>query len=193
MAASTLMTIKSGEAEEREDAAIEEALAAGDYREAITRCARTHGAAIGRLCMALVGSQADAEELAQETLVEAHKSFHTYRAEGTARAFLFGIARHLCARHLETRTRREAKLRLVHNADAPSNDTGDMLERCQRAEQARAALRELRPTERDAVVLRFQSGLSFREVAASCGVDEATARKRVSRAVVRLRALLGDA
>jgi len=63
---------------------------------------------------------------------------------------------------------------------------------CQRAEQVRTALEGLRPTERDAVVLRFQGGLSFREVGQSCGVDEATARKRVSRAIARLRVSLGD-
>jgi RNA polymerase sigma-70 factor (ECF subfamily) len=34
--------------------------------------------------------------------------------------------------------------------------------------------------------------MSFREVAVACGVDEAAARKRVSRALIRLRESLAD-
>jgi RNA polymerase sigma-70 factor (ECF subfamily) len=62
----------------------------------------------------------------------------------------------------------------------------------ERAQRARDALAKLKPSEREAVVLRYQAELSFREVAAACGVDEAAARKRVSRALSRLRADLGE-
>src|SRR3954463_9033627 len=34
----------------------------GRHRDAIAACARAHGAVVGRLCMALLGSQADADE-----------------------------------------------------------------------------------------------------------------------------------
>jgi RNA polymerase sigma-70 factor (ECF subfamily) len=54
----------------------------------------------------------------------------------------------------------------------------------------REALERLKPTERDALVLRYVADLSHRELAAACDVDEATARKRVSRALMRLRDLL---
>jgi RNA polymerase sigma-70 factor (ECF subfamily) len=61
-----------------------------------------------------------------------------------------------------------------------------------KAEQARAALGELRPSEREALVLRFGGDLSFREVAQACGIDEAAARKRVSRGLAALRSELGE-
>ena len=57
---------------------------------------------------------------------------------------------------------------------------------------ARNALAQLKPSEREAVVLRYDAGMSFREVAVACGVDEAAARKRVSRALIRLRESLAD-
>ena len=193
MAASALVFPNKLNGVGRDDDAIHDALSACDYRGAVERCARAHGAAVGRLCMALVGSQAEAQELAQETFVAALKSFPTYRAEGSVRSFLFGIARHICARHLETRTRREVKLRLVRDDEVCTDDASELMANRERAQQARDALAELRPTEREAVVLRFQCDLSFREVAYACGVDEATARKRVSRAIARLRVSLGDA
>ncbi len=168
------------------------AIRRGDPRQAVALCAQQHGAAVGRLCMAMVGSQAEAQELAQEALLAAHGAFASYRGEGTVRAFLFGIARRVCIRHLEQRTRRDGKLRLVHDADRDRSDTAELLATRQRAERTRSALEGLRPTEREAVVLRYHSDLSFREVAAACGIDEATARKRVSRALVRLRESLGE-
>ena len=100
-----------------EDRAIEDAIRSGDYRLALTLCARHHGAAVGRLCMALVGSNAEADDLVQETLLDAHAAFADFRGDGSLRAWLFGIARRKCARHIERTTRRTARLRLVHDAE----------------------------------------------------------------------------
>lgn len=169
---------------------IEQCLARGDHRGAVALCARLHGAALGRLCMSFLGSQAEADEAVQESLLAAFDGMGQYRADASVRAWLFGIARRVCARRVETRARREHRLRLVHGDDsAPGADA--VLAARREAERVRGALEQLKPSERDAVVLRFERELSFREVGAACGVDEATARKRVSRALDRLRILLG--
>lgn len=171
------------QAEARE---IERLIAAGDYREALG-AARAYAMPLGRLCMAFTASQAESEELVQETLIAAFDGFAQYRGEGSVRAWLFGIARRICGRHNEMRSRREARLKLVHDTGRGPDAIELSLER-ERAERARAALAKLKPSEREAVVLRYDAGLSFREVAQACGVDEAAARKRVSRALARMRA-----
>jgi RNA polymerase sigma-70 factor (ECF subfamily) len=165
---------------------LEAALGRRDYDAALALCARQHGAAIGRLCMALVGSQADAEDLTQETLLAARDAFDSWRGDGSIRAWLFGIARRKCARHLESRTAGRAKLELLRD-DAIAPDPADAASERQLAARARQALADIRPSEREALILRYAGGLSFREVAAACGIDEAAARKRVSRAHARLR------
>src|SRR5687768_15546448 len=71
---------------------VEQALCAMDPAEALRRSARDHGPALGRLCMAFTASQAEAEELVQETLLAAFDAFSTYRGEGSLRAWLFAIA-----------------------------------------------------------------------------------------------------
>ncbi len=170
-----------------ENRRIEELVAAGAHREAGAACARAYAAPLGRLCMAFTGSQAEAEELVQETLIAAIDGFPSFRGEGSIKAWLFGIARRICGRHTEMRARREAKLRLVHDTGR-SRDASELALERERAERARAALQKLKPSEREAVVLRFEAGLSFREVGVACGIDEAAARKRVSRALSRMRA-----
>ncbi len=164
----------------------------GAYRDAVAMCARDHGAALGRLCMALLGDQAEAEETVQEALIAAHDAMASYRGDGTVRSWLYGIARRMCARRIETRVRRRQKLRLVHDATMDEGLPDDVAERRRRARRVREALDELKPSERDVVVMRYESGLSYREIADACGIDEATARKRTSRALGRLRDVLKD-
>jgi RNA polymerase sigma-70 factor (ECF subfamily) len=124
-------------------------------------------------------------------LLDAHAAFAAFRGEGTVRSWLFGIARRKCARHVEKSTRRTSRLRLVHDADRDGN-AEELLELRRRAESARTALSTIRPSEREAVVLRYAGELSFREVGEACGIDEAAARKRVSRALARLREVVKE-
>ena len=164
------------------------ALTRGDHRRALSLCVQHHGPSIGRLCMAMLGSQVDADDVTQDTLIAAHRAFAEYRKEGTLRSWLLGIARNKCLQHLEKHRRRGARLRLVRAADAPRQPDQDLLER---AEQARALLERVRPSDRDALLLRYCGELSFKEVAAACGIAETAARKRVSRALLALRSTLG--
>ena len=143
--------------------------------------------------MGWLGSQAEADEAVQETLLAAFDAMAQFRGESTVRAWLFGIARRVCARRVETRGRREARLRLVRGDLDVSPGADSLLAARREAERVRSALEQLKPSERDAVVLRYDGELSFREVAEACGIDEAAARKRVSRALERLRTVLTDA
>jgi len=158
----------------------------GQHREALTACARTHQTILGRLCMALLGSQADADEAVQETLLRAHRAMASYRAEGTVKAWLCGIARHVCAHMLETRRRGRELLEIVPT----EGEQRDAFEARRRTRLVRDALEKLKPSEREALVMRFVADLSHREIAVACGLDEAAARKRTSRALARLRSIV---
>lgn len=162
---------------------------AGRHREALAACVRAYGAMLGRLCMALLGSQADADEATQETLLRAYRGMASYRADGSVKAWLCGIARHVCAHMLEVRRRgRDALERATSSAE-----TFDVVESRRRARAIRRALDHLKPSEREALVLRYVADLSHREIAAAIHLEEAAARKRISRALVHLRAVMTDA
>jgi RNA polymerase sigma-70 factor (ECF subfamily) len=165
---------------------IEDLIREGRHREALTACARTHAAILGRLSMALLGSQADADEAVQETLLRAHRAMPTYRAEGSVKAWLCGIARHVCAHMLETRRRGRELLEVV----PVEGEQRDAFEARRRTRLVREALEKLKPSEREALVMRFVADLSHREIAVACGLDEAAARKRISRALARLRSIV---
>jgi RNA polymerase sigma-70 factor (ECF subfamily) len=141
----------------------------------------------------MLGAQGDADDVTQETLIAAHASFGEFRRQGTVRAWLLGIARNKCLQHLEKHRRRGARLQRVGAAvDAAEHRAGQRDGERERAEQARSLLERVRPSDRDALLLRYCGELSFKEVAAACGIEEATARKRVSRALLALRSTLKD-
>jgi len=159
-------------------------------RQAIEVIARRLGPTVGRLCMALLASKAEAEEAAQEVFLQASLGLEQFRGEGTVRSWIVKIARRTCARRLEMRTRRRGLLALVHGGEAAPDRPDEVVLARDSGQTVRAALEELRPSQREVLVLRYEAGLSFREIADACGIDEPTARKRASRALQRLRELL---
>ena len=175
--------------------AISAALDQGERRRALQLCARAYGDSIGRLCMAMLGSQADAEDVTQEVFIDAHRGLDGLNQPGSLRSWLLTIARRKSARRLEQRYRRTAQLRLVSSDQEPpaglphvasaSAEARILLQ--QQAAKAREALAQLRPSEREALLLRFAADLSFEEMAHVCGIEPAAARKRVSRAMASLR------
>jgi RNA polymerase sigma-70 factor (ECF subfamily) len=150
-----------------------------------------YGDAVGRVCTALLGDAAAAQAAVEEVFVAALAGGAARSQGATMRGWLFGIARGVCARRLETGATQES---VVHTQRIPG--APPVPARAPKAkdehEGARLALAELRPTERDAVVLWRVGGLSTAEIAQACNTDEATARARVSKGLARLRASLGD-
>jgi RNA polymerase sigma-70 factor, ECF subfamily len=174
---------------DHDELTITKMLLEGNAHGAIAACARVHGAAIGRLCFLLLGAQSEADEAAQETMLAAYHAAASYRGEGSARAWLFGIARRVCAQRLLVRNR-QARRRLLIGASQLGDAAGDASELHDAKESeanVRAALAALPSSDRELLALRFEGEQSFRDIADALAIDEATARKRVGRALARLR------
>jgi len=162
------------------DAEIALAIAEGDTRRALGLCAELHGESVGRLCLALLGSQTEADAVTEEILLEAYRRPGEFGAQRSLRGWLLGLARRACVRRLE---RRPAKRRNGAEEPPPSSDPAVTA----RAPRARALLGRVRPSEREALVLRFAADASTDDVAVACDIEPAEAQRRVSRALARLR------
>lgn len=104
---------------------------------------------------------------------------------GSARAWLFAIARNAALDELRRRKRTVA-LTFDPAAEGEPEDPGGAHPPERRA-TVPAALDALDPRERELVALKFHAGLSNAEIGALLGVSESNAGTRVHRAVTKLR------
>ena len=131
----------------------------------------------------LVGDRSAAEDVVAQAYERAYRKRHRFDpARGSARAWIFGIARNAALDEL--RRRRRTVALVAEPADVPADDDPDL---AARRATVRAALGRLEPSDREIVALRYHGGLTNAEVAALLGVSESNAGTRLHRAMTKLR------
>jgi putative glutamine amidotransferase len=123
----------------------------------------------------MVGDRETAEDLRQETLARAWRSGPRDAQPPVVRAWLHRTATNLALDELRRRKRREHVPLHETLADAGGHDG-------QRDPLLAAALASLTAHQRLVLLLRFEAGLSLREVGELLDLGEDAARKRVARA-----------
>ncbi|HEU5162605.1 MAG TPA: sigma-70 family RNA polymerase sigma factor, partial [Thermoanaerobaculia bacterium] len=123
----------------------------------------------------LTGDRALAEDLAQETFVKAFRSLAAFDTTRRLSSWLFRIAHNTAIDALRrARTLPAAPLDDDYRTDALDAAAApvepDPVEREALAGALEAALGRLRPDHRTAVILRYEEGLSFEDIAHVLGV-----------------------
>ncbi|WP_327287503.1 RNA polymerase sigma factor [Streptomyces sp. NBC_01198] len=145
--------------------------------------ARHTGALHGYLARRAPGA---ADDLVAEVWLRAFAGRAGFdRARGTARSWLFGVARHVLAAHWrESRPVAEAE---DGAATDPWQAVDQRLDAAAVAPLIRRTLRELPAVERELLLLVIWEELTPSEAAAVVGIPQGTARSRLHRARTRLR------
>jgi len=141
------------------------------------------------VALRMLGSRAEAEEVAQETFLRAHRALGAFRGEAKLSTWLYGIASRLCLNRLasgERRLRREDPEVLERVASAGA-DPADELERGETQAALHRAIAELGEERRLVVLLRDVEGLSYEEIAEALGLELGTVRSRLHRARMDLK------
>ncbi|MCG3127904.1 MAG: ECF RNA polymerase sigma factor SigW [Phycisphaerae bacterium] len=144
----------------------------------------------------LTGSRDASEDLMQTTFLRLVRMLPGYVHQGKFDAWLFRIAGNAVRDRARAATRRDrhfAHSNELASANRAARDNGDPHARAVSAEDGdrlQAALAELEPADREIVMLRHFSDLSFREIADLLNVPLGTALSRAHRALGRLRARL---
>ena len=152
---------------------------------------REHADRVYRLAYRLSGNQHDAEDLTQETFIRVFRSLASYQP-GTFEGWLHRITTNLFL----DMARRRARVRMEALPDdaeripggAPSPD--QVYASSHLDPELQAALDELPPDFRAAVVLCDVEGLSYEEIGATLGIKLGTVRSRIHRGRQALRSAL---
>jgi len=153
---------------------------------------RDHSARVYRLAYRLTGNSHDAEDLTQEVFVRVFRSLPSY-TPGTFEGWLHRITTNLFLDITRRRQRirfeglgEETAARLSGVEPTPSQAFDDR----HLDHDVAAALADLPPEYRAAVVLCDIEGLTYEEIADALGVKLGTVRSRIHRGRAQLRAAL---
>jgi len=163
------------------------------YRRLVSR----HWKVVLVLVRSRIGSEGDAEDVAQEVFLRAFRSLGGLEAPHLFLGWLLRIARNLATDHLRRR-RGETSLeglgklfvesRVVD--DESAHATHERLEREEEVERVMQAVDRLPEKYRTVVMLRYLEDLPYRDLAARLGEPEGTVRNRLFRALAKLRETL---
>jgi RNA polymerase sigma factor (sigma-70 family) len=129
-----------------------------------------------------------AEEVTQDAFLALWRRPGAFDPErGSLLSFLLGVARNkaidLVRREESLKRTRDALVAEVELQPAVSDDAPRIDER----EELTRALRQLSPAHREAIVLAYYGGRTYREVATELGIPEGTAKTRLRDGLMKLR------
>lgn len=149
---------------------------------------------IYRLCYSLLLHRQDAEDVTQETFVYAFKNMQRYDARRASfKTWLYTIAISRCRNQYRRKHPFLVDIAnfLHFDVPGPKSETPEGSLAAQNAKDAvENALASLSPRLREAVVLRYGHGLTYREIADVMDCPQKTAESRVRLAHEALRGLL---
>lgn len=140
---------------------------------------RHYGAALHVAETRLFDSE-NAVDAVQETFIRVVRNRKKYDGRRFAPWF-FAILRNICTDIIRKEMRRKKK-HDAFQADVPESEPAS------KPDEFDALVTSLPPCDREAITLRYVTDLSFAEIAEALGCSEAAAKKRVQRALQKLRA-----
>jgi RNA polymerase sigma-70 factor, ECF subfamily len=143
-----------------------------------------------RVCQAISGDHAIADEAVQAAWLVAWKKLGKVHGPDQLRPWLVSVAVNE-ARQLLRKRRRRAQLEVV--ADASREPGGIDPATGVAAVDLRAALSRLDPDDAALLAMRYVAGFDSNELSAATGISPSGTRSRIERLLRRLREDLGDA
>jgi RNA polymerase sigma-70 factor (ECF subfamily) len=188
----------------QDDAELVKAFVENADERAFRTLVERHQERIYGFLLGMVRDTTVADDLFQDTFVKAVRAMRrkkgSYEAQGRWLQWVMRIARNTALDHLRSRKRARARFAMENEEgfeldQIMTDGEPDAVEELQRKEQAKwlyACIDRLPPEQREVVLLRHESELTFREIAdlTDCSINTALGRMRY--ALLNLRKMLNE-
>ena len=174
---------------EQSDSEIIRQIQSGDT-DAFDELMRRYKRLVVNFVYRVLGSAADADDVAQEVFVRVYRNLDIYRPETKFSTWLFALARNAAIDHLRWRKRHPTESIAVSPQLAAVSGTADEVSAREIGGQIATAVAKLPEDQRTALVLAEYHGLSYAEIAAVMRCSEKSVESRLYRAKQTLRGLL---
>jgi RNA polymerase sigma-70 factor (ECF subfamily) len=150
---------------------------------------RDHLRDVYSYCYYRIGNHHDAEDLTEQTFLQAYRHFERARRESDGRPlrpWLIRIAHNLAANYHRDRSRKPtAALDNVEPVEHP-HGTEQVVEGRERMRAVLAGIDRLSEDRREALIMRFSLGMSNREIARALGRTDGATKVLIHRAIKQL-------
>lgn len=160
--------------------------------EAFAGLVALHERFVYNLALRTIKSPEEAEDIAQEAFIRAWQALPSFRLRSTFRTWIYRIVINLCLNRFP-RLRRELddlaadEMAEIPESGRPASDPVAHLEHRELRARLHMEIDHLPDSQRLLVSLRYQSELSYEEIAALVGVPVGTVKTGLFRARQRLR------
>lgn len=161
-------------------------------REAFCALARAYQRRVYAMTLQFTRDPMDAEDLSQEVWLKAYRALSGFRGEASFYTWLRQIAIHTLLNQQRTHFWGLGKKDRValEDIELPHHIERSLHEQLL-VEEVLQALDGLTPRERLIFLLKHREGMTYDEIATSCGVSVGTIKKALFRTVTKLREQLG--
>lgn len=172
-------------------AALVEAARAGD-EAALSALVEVVQPQVYRFSLKMCRHPDDAEDVLQDTLLSMARSFTDFRGASSVTTWLYTVARNHCIKRRRTSKFAPSHLDSLDTPAArevvdPAASPEAQASASETWTQVEAALAQLKPADREVILLRDVEGLSAKEVAEVMGTSPGAVKSRLHRARVALR------
>lgn len=163
-------------------------------REAFCTLTRAYQRRVYALALQFTRNPMDAEDLSQEVWLKAYRALESFRGDASFYTWLRQIAINTLLNQQRVHfwgIGKQASDRVaLEDIELPHHIERDLHDQLL-VEQVLHALDELTPRERLIFLLKHREGMTYDEIASSCGVSVGTIKKALFRTVTKLREQLG--
>lgn len=150
------------------------------YRELVRR----YEGLIYNTCRRIIGTPEDAEEVAQDTLLQIFHKIHQFQGRSSFKTWLYKIVHNYCRNRISKIVRKREGQNAFEEHAGNDEEDREVIERQAAVSQAvEEALGKIKKSEREVIVLKFMSGLTLQETADVLGVKLSAAKMRLYRAL----------
>lgn len=168
----------------------EEQLVQGLRRQdpgAVQELVVSHGDRLFRSACLLCGDQAEAQDLVQETLLQAVRSGPRFRGGSSVYTWLHGILLNLTRHYHRDRKRMIYDEELARQEPAPSEENPSRLDVQMSTSALADALDNLLSPHREVLILRFYEDMKIHEIATHLGISNGTVKSRLHYAIAEMQ------
>jgi RNA polymerase sigma-70 factor (sigma-E family) len=149
---------------------------------------REHAVGLIRLAVVMLGDRQTAEDVVQEAFCGLYRRWSHLSDPAKSLSYVRSSVLNGCRTAMRKRARRMDAM--LAEPDAASAETGAIIGEEHRA--VVAALRQLPPRQREALVLRFFGDLEEPAIARAMGISRGTVKSTLSRGLAALGDILGE-